>query len=155
MRQVVFLIFFFSLLSSSYAQKKLAVYKTFGGVVYEMDSLTISPKQVKMLLKQNPEAYQEFKVARRKATISSVLGFTGGLLIGLPLGEAIAGANPEWIYAGGGAVLLLASIPFSSSFRGHAVNAIDLYNAHPPTSRIRVKPSLYFYGTGASLVVRF
>jgi hypothetical protein len=154
MRSSILFFLFFSL-TSTFAQKKLSVYKTFGGVVYEMDSLTISSKQVKMILKQNPEAYAEFKIARHKAAISSVLGFTGGLLIGLPLGEAIAGAKPEWIYAGGGAVLLLTSVPFSSSFRGHVVNAIDLYNAHPPTSRGRVKPTLYFYGTGASLVVRF
>jgi hypothetical protein len=155
MRQLILLIFFFSFLSNSYAQKKLSVYKTFGGVVYEMDSLTVSPKQVKMLLKQNPEAYAEFKVAKRKASISSILGFTGGLLIGLPLGEAIAGSNPEWIYAGGGALLLVGSIPFSISFRGHAMNAIDLYNSHLPTSSVKIKPSLYFCGTGVSLVIRF
>jgi hypothetical protein len=149
-------LFFVTLfLANSYSQKKLTMYKTFGGVVYEMDSLTLSPKQVMMVLKQNPEAFTEFKIAKRKATISSILGFTGGLLIALPLGTAIAGGQPEWIYAGGGAVLFLASIPFNTSFRGHALNALEIYNANPATSKIRVSTSFHFYGTGASIILRF
>jgi hypothetical protein len=148
------LVSFFSFIC--YGQKKIAIYRTFGGgVVYEMDSLALSPKQITMMLKQNPEAMAEFKVAKSNAAISSVLGFTGGVLIGIPLGTAIAGGKPEWIYAGGGALLILASIPFNAAFRRHALNAIDLYNAQLPTSKLRVKPSLYIHGTGASLVLRF
>lgn len=131
------------------------MYKNFGGVVYEMDTLTLSTRQVKMVLKQNPEAFAEFKVARTKAAISNVMGFTGGLLVAIPLVTAVAGGQPEWIYAGGGAVLFLASIPFNTSFRGHALNAIDIYNSKGATSSIKINSSFHFYGTGASLVIRF
>ncbi|MFM9841270.1 MAG: hypothetical protein ACKVOQ_23600 [Cyclobacteriaceae bacterium] len=130
------------------------MYKNFGGVVYEMDTLTLSSKQVMMVLKQNPEAFAEFKVARTKATVSSVLGFASGLLVAIPLVTAVAGGQPEWVYAGGGAVLFLASIPFNTSFRGHALNAIEIYNSNP-TSKIKMKSSLHFYGTGASIILRF
>jgi hypothetical protein len=139
----------------AYGQKKLTMYKSFGGVVYEMDTLTLSTKQMMMVLKQNPEAFTEFKLARRKSTISSVLGFTGGLLIALPLVTAVAGGQPEWIYAGGGAVLFLASLPFNTSFRGHALNALEIYNSKQASAKIKINTSLHFYGTGASLVVRF
>jgi hypothetical protein len=153
----VLITLFFVMITSvhSYSQKKLTMYKNFGGVVYEMDTLTLSTKQVMMVLKQNPEAFAEFKVAKRKSTIGSILGFTGGLLIALPLVTAVAGGQPEWIYAGGGAVLLLTSLPFNTSFRGHALNAVEIYNASLPTSKIKIRPSFHFYGTGASLVLRF
>ena len=131
------------------------MYKNFGGVVYEMDTLTLSTRQVMMVLKQNPEAFAEFKVARTKAAIGSVMGFTSGLLVALPLVTAVAGGQPEWIYAGAGGVLFLASIPFNASFRGHALNALDIYNSKGATSSIKVNGSLIFYGTGASLVIRF
>jgi hypothetical protein len=155
MRLSLLLLFFILAFTNSFCQKKITMYKNFGGVVYEMDTLTLSSKQVMMVLKQNPEAFAEFKVARRKSTISSVLGFTSGLLVAVPLVTAVAGGQPEWIYAGGGAVLFLVSIPFNTSFRGHALNAIDIYNSKGATSSIKIKSSLHFYGTGASLVVRF
>jgi hypothetical protein len=155
MRLSLLLLFFSLAFLHSYSQKKLTMYKTFGGAVYEMDTLTLSTKQVMMVLKQNPEAFAEFKVARRRATASSVLGFTGGLLVALPLVTAVAGGQPEWIYAGVGGVFLLATIPLSVSFRGHALNALDIYNSNLHTSKARVKSSFYFYGTGASLVLRF
>lgn len=154
MRLSLLLLFFSFAFANSYSQKKITMYKNFGGVVYEMDTLTLSSKQVMMVLKQNPEAFAEFKVARTKATVSSVLGFASGLLVAIPLVTAVAGGQPEWVYAGGGAVLFLASIPFNTSFRGHALNAIEIYNSNP-TSKIKMKSSLHFYGTGASIILRF
>jgi hypothetical protein len=155
MRFSLLLLFFFLAFTNSFCQKKITLYKNFGGVVYEMDTLTLSTKQVKMVLKQNPEAFAEFKIARTKAAVSSVLGFTSGLLVAVPLVTAVAGGQPEWIYAGGGAVLFLASIPFNASFRGHALNAIDIYNSKQASARIKINSSFHFYGTGASLIVRF
>jgi hypothetical protein len=133
--------------------KKLAVYKTFGGVVYELDSTEVSTKQVKMILQQNPQAYKEFKLAKTNSTVSNLLGFSGGLLVGFTIGESIAGVEPEWGFAGVGAVLIGVSIPFNIAFKNRAVSAIDIYNGTTPTSRIQ--PSFHFYGTGASLVIKF
>lgn len=155
MRLVIAILFLSLCFANSYCQKKLTMYKTFGGAVYEMDTLTLSTKQVMMVLKQNPEAFAEFKVARRRAVASSVIGFTGGLLVALPLATAVAGGQPEWIYAGAGGAFLLVTIPLNISFRGHSLNALDIYNSNPHTSKARLKTSFHFYGTGASLVLRF
>ena len=47
-------ILFVSLSGWALGQKKITAYKTFGGVVYELnDSVSISPKQVSMLLQNN------------------------------------------------------------------------------------------------------
>jgi hypothetical protein len=138
-----------------FCQKRLSIYKSFGGVVFEMDSTSISSKQVSIILQQNQKAYQEFKVAKRKALVGNIIGFTGGLLVAVPLISIVAGGQPEWAYVGAGGVLFLGSLPFSSSFRGHALNAIEIYNSGVSVSSHRIRPSFHFYGTGASLVLRF
>jgi hypothetical protein len=138
-----------SLLSSA---QEIKMYKTFGGVRYEMDTLVLSPKQVLDVLKDNPVAYEEFKRAKLNYNVAGVLGFAGGLLIGFPIGTAIGGGDPEWGLAAGGVGLLLASIPFNRAYKGRAFGAIELYNKKELT---RIKPTFHFYGTQAKLVVRF
>jgi hypothetical protein len=81
------------------------------------------------------------------------LGFSGAILIAIPIGTVVAGGTPEWGLAAGGAALLLASIPFTTAFRGHTMQALDIYNAKSRTSRI--KSEFQFYGSGARLIFRF
>lgn len=141
--------------SLSAQQKKLTMYKTFSGAVYELnDSIAISVRQVKLILKDVPEAYQEFKAARAKNSIAGGLGFAGGILVALPLVTALAGGEPEWIYAGIGGGLILLSIPFLTSYRGHAFNAIDLYNKKHSASA-RWQTNFYFNGSQVGLTLRF
>ena len=132
--------------------QEIKMYKTFGGVRFEMDTLVLSPKQVLNIIKTNPVAYNEFKRAKVNYNVAGVLGFTGGVLIGFPIGTAIAGGDPEWALAAGGAALILASIPFNRAFKGRAFGALELFN-NKQTSRI--KPMFFFLGTQAKLVVRF
>ena len=148
---LLFVLACFPLVGISQAQE-IKMYKTFGGVRFEMDTLVLSPKQVLNILKTNPVAFEEFKKAKANYNIAGVLGFAGGLLIGFPIGTAVVGGDPEWSLAIGGAGLILASIPFNRAFKGRAFGALELYN-EKTTSRI--KPSFYFYGTQAKLVIRF
>lgn len=137
---------------TSCLSQEIKIYKTFGGVRFEMDTLVISPKQVLELLKVEPIAYQEFKRAKLNYNVAGVLGFTGGILIAIPLGTAIVGGEPEWGLAAGGAALLLASIPFNRAFKNRAVYALDLYNKNHAS---RIKPTFYFAGTHGRLLIRF
>jgi hypothetical protein len=137
-------------------QKKINAYKTFGGVIYELnDSITISTRQVSMLLQNNREAYQEFKIARTKNTIAAGLGFAGGVMIAIPLVTAVAGGEPEWWYAGVGGGLAALSVPFLWSYRARAINALEKYNAKTTTGAARIQPSLFFNGSQAGLLIRF
>jgi len=145
----LFSIYFYQI---SVAQE-IKAYKTFGGVRFEMDTVTLSLKQVLEIVKVNPKAYAELKRAKVNYSAAGVLGFAGGVLIAFPLGTALAGGNPEWGLAAGGAGLILASIPFTTAFRGHTMQALDLYNNKDQTSRI--KPEFLFYGSGARLIIRF
>lgn len=136
-----------------YAQDRteIKMYKTFGGARFEMDTLVLSPKQVLEIVKVEPLAYEKFKKAKANYNAAGVLGFTGGLLVGIPLGTAIGGGDPEWGMAIAGGVLILGSLSLNNVFKSHAFEAIELYNG----KSARIKPQFQFYGTGARLVMRF
>jgi hypothetical protein len=131
---------------------EITLVKTFGGTRFEMDTLTLSPRQVMEILKDTPLAYEEFKQAKKNYSAAGVMGFTGGLLIGFPIGTLIAGGDPEWGLAIGGAALLLGSIPLNKAFQRHATNALDLHNKKFSS---RIKTNFYLTGTGFRLSFRF
>jgi hypothetical protein len=69
--------------------QEIKMYKTFGGVRYEMDTLVLGPKQVLEVLKDNPVAFEEFKRAKVNYNVAGVLGFAGGILIGLAIPNGV------------------------------------------------------------------
>lgn len=146
------LLCFISCSQVSYGQE-INIYKTFGSFRFERDSVAISPRMVLEIMKDNPLAYAEFKKAKTNLDAASVIGFAGGLLIGFPIGTAIAGGEPEWGLAAGGLGLILASIPLTSAFKNHALNALDNYNGS--LSSRRVKVNFYLAGAGGKLIIRF
>ena len=151
----IILTFAFScIVNIALAQKasEITMVKTFGGVKFEMDTLTISPKQVLNILQDTPLAFEEFKLAKKNYSAVGVMGFTGGLLVGIPLGSAIFGGDPEWGLAVGGIALILGSIPVNKAFYRHANSALDVYN-RKFTSRL--KTNFYFTGQGMKLRIRF
>lgn len=140
----------------TYGQQKITAYKVFGGVVYELDdSVTISPRQVSMLVKKNTEAYREFKLARSKNTIAGVLGFTSGVLTAIPLITSVSGGEPEWWYAAAGVGLAALSVPFLWSYRAHANGALEKYNSGRQSDSACVRPAFFFNGTQAGFLIRF
>ncbi len=133
--------------------QKIEMYKTFGGVRYlRNDSLLSDPQMSMILYKDNKAAYTEFKKAKKYSVISSIMGFTGGALIAVPLITAVAGGEPEWLFVAGGGALILGSIPFNRIYKARSLHAIDIYN-EKLTSRI--KTNFYFTGSRAGVVVKF
>lgn len=140
--------------SSAGLTQTLTMYKTFGGVRFERDSLVISPKQVQEILYDNSIALASFKKARTNSGVASVLGFAGGLLIGFPVGTALVGGNPEWGLALGGAALIVAGIPFNKAFQRHAQSALDTYN-QGRSSHVLDRTELFFAGNSLGIRLRF
>ena len=138
------------------AQRKITMYKTFGGVIYMLaDSAEISPKQTASILFTHPQAYPEFKKARRWSTASAVTGFTGAAMVAIPLATLAFGERSDWGYAIGGSALMAVGLVCNYVYKGRALYAIDLYNADLPQKTSRIKPQIQFYGTGAGLVIKF
>jgi hypothetical protein len=131
--------------------------KHFGNTSFEYtegDSVyKVGQKQVSFIMKDNPTALAEFKKARTNSTLASIMGFTGVVLVVVPIAGAIGGGDPEWILAGGGAALILGSIPLNKSFKQHAERAMDIYNKKHTSFRPRAE--YFLSGAGAKLVIRF
>jgi hypothetical protein len=153
-RSIVVSFCFFLSLHHLMAQKPITMYKTFGNVRFEMDTLNLTMRQVSEILSVNSEALSEFKIARTNYNVAGIFGFTGSLLIAVPVVTAIAGGEPEWGLAAGGAALVLGSIPFSKAFKNRANSALDHYNSQLANSR-RERPQLFFTGTSAVLRIKF
>lgn len=130
MKTITFYIFFLLIFGRLSAQEKpdtIRVEKSFGTVfIWKGERLT--SRQMMDITKSDPEAYQEMKTAKSNEAGASIFGFTGGFLIGWPLGTAIAGGEPNWTLAGIGAGLVLIAIPFSSAYTKHATKAVRIYN---------------------------
>ena len=137
--------------------QELTMYKTFGGAHYEYQKDTmiyaVSPKQVLLILKDDPLAYAEFKKAKSYNSLGGILGFVGGVMLIVPVGSAIVGSDPEWGLAAGGAALIIASIPFMKAYRRHAESAIDIYNKKHTAFRPRTE--YYFSGLGIRMAIKF
>lgn len=152
MKKSLYLSFLILCLSQISFAQEIRAFRKFGGVRFETDTTTLGLNQVLDIVRENPEAYAELKRARLNYNMAGVLGFAGGILIGFPIGTAIAGGNPEWGLAAGGAALILSSIPFTRAFRSRTVNALDIYNSKYTAV---IKPELQFYGNGVKLILRF
>lgn len=126
----------------------IQMHKTLGGAHFQRDTIYLSHRHVAEILSVDPEATHEFKLAIKNYRIGGVLGFSGAILLAIPVISAIAGGEPEWLMAGGGAVLLGVSIPFSRAFKKHSEAALAGYNArHEGQPQTR----LYFNGSGITL----
>jgi hypothetical protein len=153
--RIFFCLLLVFVVSISFGQR-LAIYKTFGGVVIEMnDSVQISMKQTMMILYKHQPAYEEMKKARSLSTVSALMGFSGAAMVAIPAVSSVVGSEPEWGLAAGGGALIAGAFFFHRAFKSRALDAIDLYNAQLPQKTSRIKPELIFYGTGAKLVIRF
>jgi hypothetical protein len=128
----------------------IQMHKTLGGAHFQRDTIYLSHRHVAEILSVDPEASQEFKVAIKNYRIGGLLGFSGTILLAVPIITAIAGREPEWLMAGGGAVLLGISIPFSARFKKHSERAIEGYNA-----RHEQQPQTKLYFSGAGLTLKF
>ena len=77
-------------------------------------------------MESNEQAYKQMRSAQTTLTLTSVIGFAGGFMVGWPIGAAIAGGEPNWALAGAG--LIAISIPLSIKFNKQAKQAVDNYN---------------------------
>jgi hypothetical protein len=130
----------------------IQMHKTLGGAHFQRDTVYLSHSHVREILSVDPQATQEFKLAIKNYRIGGLLGFSGAILLAVPVVTAIAGGDPEWAMAGGGAVLLGVSVPFSRGYKRHAQAALDGYNERQgfqPQTRAK------FYFTGNGITLKF
>lgn len=138
--------------------QKIDIEKVLGGYKYTHNDELISIGDLASIMKSNTNAFELIKKGRTNRSLSGVLGFVGGGLVGWPLGTAIAGGKENWTLAGIGAGLIIVSIPISLSSNKKINQAVELYNASlNATSNTTFKPEFKIIanGSGFGLTMNF
>lgn len=154
------LVILFSIVSHfcfSQAFEQITMHKTFGATRFEYtkDTVTfsVSPKEVLQIMGDDPLAYEEFWKAKSNYSVAGVMGFAGAVLIAVPVGTIIAGGDPEWAFAAGGAALIVGSLHFSKAFNRHAQSAVNTFNKRHTAFKTRM--DCMYSGIGVKFTLRF
>ncbi len=140
-----------SSLFCQYFNDTIKTEKVFGGYQYYQYENRLSMNELVDLLEEDYEAHTQLKAARLNYQLSNMLGFVGAIMVGYPLGTAIAGGNAQWVLAGIGAGLVIVSIPVSGLASRQAKTAIETFNRYlkeshgqnPPELFIELKPGSF------------
>ena len=123
------LIFFFN---TSFAQTSnsdsISIKKVLGGYQFSQNGQIFKMRDLKRALIKNQEAYYQFEDAQPNYIATCIFSFTGGFLIGYPIGVAIRGDKANWAMAGIGAGLIGLSIPFTIKLNKQLKSAVETYN---------------------------
>ncbi len=136
--------------------QKIEIKKVFGGYQYSQNGNRMTMGKLIKVMESNSEALKFMKRAKSNNVLASILGGTGGALIGFPIGAAIGGGDVNWTLAGIGAGLVAIGIPISSGANKNAQKAVELYNASLISSSFyKFKPEFKFVanenGVGLSM----
>ena len=129
MRRLTFISLFLTLSISNLYSQEIQLKKTFFGYKFVQNNETIKMNQVYKSMKSNNQAYKLMKKAKSNNTISGIIGFVGGGMMGWPIGRSFAGEKFNWTLFGIGAGIAAISIPISGKSIKDTKKAIDIYNS--------------------------
>lgn len=135
----------------------ISIQKTFGGQKFYQADKRLSMAELKNILRSNDAAYRELRSAQTANTLATIIGGAGGFMVGWPIGTSLGGGKPNWVMAGIGAGLIVASIPISQTFNKRSKNAVAMFNRGIKTSSFWDKKELLLSltATAAGLTLRF
>lgn len=132
--------------------------KKFGGYKFVQGTNKMTMSELYKAMTPESESFYIMKKAKGNHAIAQVMGGLGGFGIGLPIGAQIAGGEPNWLFAGVGAGLILVSIPVSSKANKEAKRAVDLHNTSLATgyqSNFKPEFSIVGNGNGVGVSIQF
>jgi hypothetical protein len=88
----------------------------------------LSNNKMVELLKTNNEAFRKYNSAKAPAVFANLLSYTGGFLIGYPIGTSIGGGDPNWTSAAIGAGMIVFAIPIELISIKNQKESINIYN---------------------------
>jgi hypothetical protein len=106
----------------------ISMKKVFGGYQFYQGGKMLNMNKLVTAMKPNEEAYKQIKSAQSNYTVAMVCSYAGGFMIGWPVGTALGGGEPNWLLAGVGAGLIVATIPILKGYNNKARLAVDTYN---------------------------
>jgi hypothetical protein len=123
---------------------------------YYHNGIPLKNHELAGLLSLNKLAHEEYKKAQGSNAAATIFSLAGGFLVGWPVGTAIAGGEPNWWLAVGGAGLILLSIPMTIDAKEKVYNAVEIYNEGlAQTSEVKTKLMLGFSQNGIGIRLVF
>jgi hypothetical protein len=95
---------------------------------FVLSGVEMNFKQTLEVMKAVPEAYVLMKKAKNNNAVATALGFITGFSIGVPLGQALSGGEPEWGIAAVGGGALVIAIPFMIRTKKLSKLSVRKYN---------------------------
>jgi len=142
---------------AQYNKDIIEVEQSFGGNKYTIGGKSLSIKQMKTLMKNDEIAYSQLKSGRAFSTAATILGASGGFMIGLNLGAALVNSSDvnnetKWGLAIAGGVLVIVSIPLAVVGKKRTLKAVNIYNENlNAQSYQKIKPEFRICFTGSSI----
>ena len=157
MKKIVFAVFVAIFTFSNVNAQKIELKKYFGENLFYQNGEKLTSRQLTAVLKSNSDAFNLMKSAKSNYTWATILGVSGGALVGFPIGTVVGGGDPKWELAGAGAALILVAIPILNNYNKKSKAAVELYNADLPTVSASFQPSfsLNFKGVNLGLTMSF
>jgi hypothetical protein len=114
---------------------------------YRQDGISIDSKDLWTKLEVDPDTGPHVRRSRTLDIISTVMIAPTGIMIGLPVGEAIGGdPDPLWELAVVGGVLFVAAIPLAAWGASSRTKAITVHNAGVGQAFYRLPASPWIVG---------
>jgi hypothetical protein len=157
MRNVFLTLFVFvATLFCCHAQK-IEPQKVFGGYNFSVNGQNLKMGELVDMMQPNPAASQLISTAQSQNTISSILAYLGGGLVGWEIGNLITGKKMNLAVGGSGVALICIALPVGSAAEKNTLKAVDLYNSGLKTTFLKDKPTLNLVsrGNGVGLVMTF
>jgi len=126
------------------------------GKVYLQNGHVLSSNELSCILEKDENAAKELKKAKANLAPIFLFSFSGGALIGWPLGTALGGGNPQWWMVAAGAGLVFCAIPFQAGYNKHVFKAVTIYNSS--LKKIGVNKKIMQFGllkTGIGIEIIF
>lgn len=129
-------------------KEEIQIRKSFGGYKFSQNGIDLKTKQVKLLLKNDVEARNEFRSAESLNALATIFSITGGFIVGFQVGKGIVGGdiNPTLIGVGFG--LIVVSIPFALGGKKKMSSAIHIYNNNLRSATSKFSVPLLKIGMG-------
>jgi hypothetical protein len=163
MKMIIKYFLLVALLAGNVFGQKLFLKKSFfTGYSISTDSINyekLNDDTLQNFIKDNTEALEFFNSYKTNRTFSLIFGYSGGFLVGWPLGGYL-GSGGDWkdgyttmLIVGGSLVIL--SIVFESIASNNLEKAVDTYNHHLIENNFKINIGFYPNKKEISLLVMY
>jgi hypothetical protein len=148
MKKTILILILATLISSITSAQEIDMKLTIFGYQFKQNETKLSWKEVLEKTKNNKNAYLLIKKGKSQNTISTILAFTGGLLVGIPVATSIHNDKTDWNLAYIGVAIVATGLPLAISSVKNTRKGIDLYNSSlNDSTTFKFNPEFYFITT--------